>query len=112
MLCILIDSLYIHFVVLMLTMYTQLNGKSSANGAAVQKQKCGSATKSKESFEPIPLLAAILTYLGFYFLMLCGYLNQLLFKPKVAIEKNREVSEHVTIRMHIRIGGDIIFICG
>lgn len=46
---------------------------------------------SKESFEPIPLLAACLTYLGFYFLMLLGFLNQLLFTPKVATEKNRQV---------------------
>lgn len=47
--------------------------------------------KSKESFESIPLLAACLTYLGFYFLMLLGFLNQLLFTPKVATEKNRQV---------------------
>lgn len=46
----------------------------------------------KESFEPIPMLAACLTYLGFYFLMLLGFLNQLLFAPKVATESNREVS--------------------
>lgn len=47
--------------------------------------------KSMESFEPIPLMAACLTYLGFYFLMLLGFLNQLLFTPKVATEKNRQV---------------------
>lgn len=47
--------------------------------------------KPKESFESIPLLAACLTYLGFYFLMLLGFLNQLLFTPKVATEKERQV---------------------
>lgn len=52
----------------------------------------GSKHDPKESFEPIPMLAACLTYLGFYFLMLLGFLNQLLFAPKVATERNREVS--------------------
>lgn len=47
--------------------------------------------KSKEYFESIPLVAACLTYLGFYFLMLLGFLNQLLFTPKVATEENRQV---------------------
>lgn len=53
---------------------------------------------SKESFESIPLLTACLTYMGFYFLMLLGFLNQALFKPKVATEKNREVSH--TLHAH------------
>lgn len=48
--------------------------------------------KSKESFEPIPFITAWLTYMGFYFLMLLGFLNQLLFTPKVATERNRDVS--------------------
>lgn len=51
--------------------------------------------KPKESFEPIPLLVACLTYMGFYFLMLLGFLNQLFFAPKVAKERNREVSHFV-----------------
>ncbi|XP_046388633.1 serine palmitoyltransferase 2 [Ischnura elegans] len=46
--------------------------------------------KSKESFEPVPIVTAVLTYLGFYLLMVLGYLNQLLITPKaVATEKNR-----------------------
>lgn len=53
--------------------------------------------KPKESFEPIPMLVACLTYMGFYFLILLGYLNQLLFTPKVATERNREVSHFLGI---------------
>lgn len=48
--------------------------------------------KPKESFEPIPMLVACLTYMGFQFLMLLGFLSHLIFPPKVAIERNREVS--------------------
>jgi hypothetical protein len=33
-----------------------------------------------------------MTYLGFYLLMFLGYINQLFFTPKVAMEKNRDVS--------------------
>lgn len=51
--------------------------------------------RSKESFEPIPLVAACLTYMGFYFLMLLGFLNQMIFPPKVATERNREVSHFI-----------------
>ena len=47
--------------------------------------------RSKESFEEVPLYTAVMTYLGFYLLMFLGYLNQLLFTPKVAREQNREV---------------------
>lgn len=46
--------------------------------------------ESKESFEEVPLITACLTYLGFYLLMIIGYLNQLFFVPKVATEKNRD----------------------
>lgn len=49
-----------------------------------------SQTKSKESFEDPPLITAMLTYLGFYLLMILGYINQLFFIPKVATEKNRD----------------------
>jgi hypothetical protein len=48
--------------------------------------------RSKESFEAVPLYTAVMTYLGFYLLMFLGYFNQLFFTPKVAMEKNREVS--------------------
>lgn len=67
------------------------------NGSqSVQQQKYDAkSTKlsSKESYERIPYITACLTYVGFYILMLLGFLSQLLYKPKVAIEKNREVSE-------------------
>jgi len=33
-----------------------------------------------------------MTYLGFYLLMFLGYINQLFFTPKVAMERNRDVS--------------------
>ncbi|CAD0199623.1 unnamed protein product [Chrysodeixis includens] len=42
------------------------------------------------SFEKCTLLTAALTHLGLYILMFLGFVNQLLFKPKVATEKNRE----------------------
>jgi serine palmitoyltransferase len=45
---------------------------------------------SKESFEQPTLITACLTYLGFYLLMIIGYINQLFFVPKVATEKNRD----------------------
>jgi serine palmitoyltransferase len=45
------------------------------------------------AFEKSTLLTAALTHLGLYILMLLGFINQLLFKPKVASEKNREVSD-------------------
>lgn len=48
------------------------------------------ANKSKESFEKPPIICAMITALGFYFLMLIGYLNSLFFVPKVATEKNRD----------------------
>lgn len=44
----------------------------------------------KESFEEPPLITTILTMIGFYFLMLLGFLNTLFFMPKVATEKNRD----------------------
>ncbi|XP_018789625.1 PREDICTED: serine palmitoyltransferase 2 [Bactrocera latifrons] len=45
---------------------------------------------TKTSFEEVPLHTACLTYLGFYLLMILGYINQLLFVPKVAKEENRD----------------------
>ncbi|KAI8422120.1 hypothetical protein MSG28_006041 [Choristoneura fumiferana] len=45
---------------------------------------------SGDVFEKCSLLTAALTQLGFYVLLLLGYLNQLLFPPNVATEKNRE----------------------
>lgn len=45
----------------------------------------------KESFEHESLFTAALTHLGFYILMFLGFINQLLFAPKVAREQNRRV---------------------
>ncbi|XP_050669710.1 serine palmitoyltransferase 2 isoform X2 [Leptidea sinapis] len=42
------------------------------------------------SFEKSSLLTAALTHAGLYILMFLGFLNQLLFTPNVAVEKNRE----------------------
>ncbi|XP_034827286.1 serine palmitoyltransferase 2 [Maniola hyperantus] len=42
------------------------------------------------AFEACSLLTAALTHAGLYLLMLLGFVNQLLFKPKVATERNRE----------------------
>ncbi|CAL7939644.1 unnamed protein product [Xylocopa violacea] len=47
-------------------------------------------SRSKESFERVPFITAALTHLGFYILMFLGFINQLLFTPKVAQEYNRE----------------------
>ncbi|XP_044001441.1 serine palmitoyltransferase 2-like [Aphidius gifuensis] len=44
----------------------------------------------KESFENITLLTKFLTHFGFYILMFLGFINHLLFKPKISNEKNRE----------------------
>lgn len=71
------------------------NGKIIANGTTDNDNPNSVRTAKnngtqKESFEPIPMLVACLTYMGFYFLMLLGFLNQLLFAPKVATERNRE----------------------
>lgn len=49
---------------------------------------------SKESFEEVPMVTACLTYLGFFLLMVLGYVNQMFFTPKVATEKYRDVSKH------------------
>lgn len=38
------------------------------------------------------MITACLTYLGFYVLMLIGYVNQLIVRPNIESEKNRDVS--------------------
>lgn len=48
--------------------------------------------KGSESYEEPSLFTAFLTSLGFYILMFLGYVSSLLFTPKIAQEKNREVS--------------------
>lgn len=49
-------------------------------------------THEKEIFEKIPLYASFFAHIGFYILLFLGYVNQFLFSPKVAKERNREVS--------------------
>lgn len=62
------------------------------NGAAKDVQsKKKEQSRSKESFEEVPLYTAVMTYMGFYLLVVLGYLNQFLFAPPVAKEKNRKV---------------------
>ncbi|CAH2217227.1 jg21365 [Pararge aegeria aegeria] len=56
------------------------------------------------SFEKCSLLTAALTNLGLYLLMFLGFVNQLLFKPKVATERNREVSVHRNPTPHSACG--------
>ncbi|XP_063699304.1 serine palmitoyltransferase 2 [Culicoides brevitarsis] len=60
---------------------------AAKNGKAVPFAKDGEV---KESFEEVPLITACLTYLGFYLLMILGYINQLFFAPKVAKEEHRD----------------------
>lgn len=74
---------------------TAANGKTSrfpkADRIDNKENVSGIKSKrSKESFEEVPLYTAVMTYLGFYMLMFLGYLNQLLFTPKVATEKHRD----------------------
>ena len=47
-----------------------------------------------ESFEKIPLLTAATTFVGFYLMLLMGYVSSLVFTPKVAREKNRKVRRY------------------
>ncbi|XP_059485608.1 serine palmitoyltransferase 2 isoform X2 [Neocloeon triangulifer] len=43
-----------------------------------------------ESFEKIPLLTAATTFIGFYLILLMGYVSSIIFTPKVAQERNRK----------------------
>ncbi|XP_055915900.1 serine palmitoyltransferase 2 [Eupeodes corollae] len=65
------------------------NGKA-ATGASGGGGFYDDPNRSKSSFEEVPLHTACLTYLGFYLLMILGYINQLMCAPKVAKENNRE----------------------
>ncbi|GFG39156.1 hypothetical protein Cfor_06464 [Coptotermes formosanus] len=60
--------------------------ETKSNGGPLKKKP----GRSNESFEEVPLYTAVMTYLGFYLLMFLGYINQLFFTPKVAMEKNRD----------------------
>lgn len=56
------------------------------------RRKIRSAEEATETFEKIPLHVAFLAYMGFYILMLLGFISQLLFSPQVAKERNRKVN--------------------
>ncbi|XP_075974425.1 serine palmitoyltransferase long chain base subunit [Anticarsia gemmatalis] len=64
--------------------------KSPAKGGGIPKMDWSEFDTFPGSFEKCTLLTAALTHLGLYILMFLGFVNQLLFKPKVATEKNRE----------------------
>ncbi|KAL2719560.1 serine palmitoyltransferase 2 [Vespula squamosa] len=80
---------------------TLINGKSNgytvmrSNGHArfsknQRRTDIKEKSRSKESFEKVPFITAALTHLGFYILMILGFINQLFFIPKVAQEQNRQ----------------------
>lgn len=52
-----------------------------------------------ESFEKIPLLTAATTFIGFYLMLLMGYISSIVFTPKVARENNRKVRASLQIRL-------------
>ncbi|XP_050424404.1 serine palmitoyltransferase 2 [Adelges cooleyi] len=45
---------------------------------------------TEESYERMPFYTTIMATLGFYFLIIIGLVNHLIFTPKVATEKNRD----------------------
>lgn len=57
-----------------------------------EPQKIKTRRRGSESFEQPSLFTSFMTGLGFYILMILGYINSLLFTPKIAKEMNREVS--------------------
>ncbi|XP_062549157.1 serine palmitoyltransferase 2 [Armigeres subalbatus] len=78
--------------------HQQTNGtKNISNGFSKHQPESLQQTKHdhgmeypKSSYEQVPLHTACFTYLGFYLLMILGYINQLFFTPKVATEKHRD----------------------
>lgn len=63
---------------------------SSSQSSPMIKSYDHSQESQKSSYEQVPLHTACFTYLGFYLLMILGYINQLFFTPKVATEKHRD----------------------
>lgn len=55
-------------------------------------EKDGPHDSLNESFEEVPLITGILTYIGFYILMIAGFVSQLFVKQNLEVEKNRDVS--------------------
>ncbi|KAF7997601.1 hypothetical protein HCN44_006172 [Aphidius gifuensis] len=70
--------------------------RSSNGHVKLADEKCKNGKRreikrrKKESFEDASLFTAIITQIGFYILMIVGYINQLLFEPNVARERNRK----------------------
>lgn len=58
---------------------------------------------AKESFEDMPLITGLLTNLGFYILMIAGFVSQLFVKQNVETEKNRDVSVEI-IAVYVKNG--------
>ncbi|KAJ8731053.1 hypothetical protein PYW08_002466 [Mythimna loreyi] len=66
------------------------NGDTNWSEGGIPKMDWSAYDTFPGSFEKCTLLTAALTHVGLYILMFLGFVNQLLFKPKVATEKNRE----------------------
>ncbi|XP_012271798.1 serine palmitoyltransferase 2 [Orussus abietinus] len=64
--------------------------KSNGSVTSLKKRKPPKGVKFEESCEKVPFIPAALTHFGFYVLMFLGFINQLLFTPKVTREQNRE----------------------
>lgn len=73
---------------------TQSNGSTpkmtQVEGGGLPKIDWSKYDTFPGSFEKCSLLTAVLTHVGLYVLMFLGFVNQLIFKPKAATEKNRE----------------------
>lgn len=72
-------------------LFLSLQGGCNGTVGKVGQSQAKEHNCSKESFEEVPLYTAVMTYLGFYLLVVLGYLNQFLFAPPVAKERNRKV---------------------
>ncbi|KAI4499605.1 hypothetical protein M0802_005175 [Mischocyttarus mexicanus] len=70
--------------------YTVLQSNGHARCTKNHKNDIKKSSLSKESFEEVSLLTTAVTYLGFYILMILGFVNELFFTPKVAQEQNRK----------------------
>lgn len=72
------------------TNHRMSSSKSSSSQPSNPIKYDHSQESQKSSYEQVPLHTACFTYLGFYLLMILGYINQLFFTPKVATEKHRD----------------------
>ncbi|CAG4961737.1 unnamed protein product [Parnassius apollo] len=72
---------------------TNLNNgavKMGGNYAGLQPMDWSQYDTFPGDFEKCSLVTAVLAHLGLYLLMFLGFINKLLFTPKVATERNRE----------------------